>query len=77
VVLADGVHFNRLVARNLGRLRQDRGLSQEELAHRVGINRHYVGMIEHEENSPTVETIERLCKALDADPALLFRRSKT
>jgi transcriptional regulator with XRE-family HTH domain len=34
-------------------------------------------MIEHEENSPTVETIERLCKALDADPALLFRRSKT
>ena len=54
------------------RLRQDRGLSQEELAHRVGINRNYVGMIEHEENSPTVETIERLCKALDADPLCSF-----
>jgi len=65
-----------IVARNLRRTRQERGLTQEELAHRTGVNRNYVGMIEREENSPTVEMLERLCKALDIDPIVLFRRGK-
>jgi transcriptional regulator with XRE-family HTH domain len=65
-----------MVARNLRRLRQERSLSQEELAHRVGINRNYVGMIEREENSPTIEMIERLAKVLQVDPAALLQRDK-
>lgn len=65
-----------IVARNLRRLRHERRLSQEELAHRVGISRNYVGMIEREENSPTVEVIERLAKAMNVDPAWFFRSSK-
>jgi transcriptional regulator with XRE-family HTH domain len=60
------------VARNLRRLRQKRGLSQEELADRAGLNRNYVGMIEREENAPTVDALEQLAKALDINAAELL-----
>ena len=60
------------VARNIRRLRQERGLTQEELAVRIRINRNYVGMIERQENSPTVAMLERIAKALGIEPARLF-----
>ena len=49
-----------------------RGLTQEELAVRIRINRNYVGMIERQENSPTVAMLERIAKALGIEPARLF-----
>ena len=64
--------LRRTVARNLRRLRQKRGLSQEELADRAGPNRNYVGMIEREENAPTVDALEQLAKALDINAAELL-----
>ena len=63
--------LRRTVARNLRRLRQKRGLSQEELADRAGLNRNYVGMIEREENAPTVDALEQLAKALDSTARVL------
>lgn len=65
-----------IVAQNLRRLRTERGWAQEALAHRAGINRNYVGMIERQEHSPTVDMLERLSKALNIDPAVLFRKDK-
>ena len=64
--------LRRTVARNLRRLRQKRGLSQKELADRAGLNRNYVGMIEREENAPTVDALEQLAKALDINAAELL-----
>jgi len=64
--------LRRTVARNLRRLRQKRGLSQEELADRAGLNRNYVGMIEREENAPTVDALEQIAKALDINAAELL-----
>ena len=64
--------LRRTVARNLRRLRKKRGLSQEELADRAGLNRNYVGMIEREENAPTVDALEQLAKALDINAAELL-----
>jgi transcriptional regulator with XRE-family HTH domain len=61
-----------IVARNIRRLREERGLTQEELAARIRINRNYVGMIERQENSPTVAMLERIAKALGIEPARLF-----
>ena len=60
-----GMSLREILARNLRRLRAERGLSQEELAHRAGLNRNYVGMIEREENAATVDTMEQLAAALD------------
>ncbi len=62
-----GMSLREILARNLRRLRAERGLSQEELAHRAGVNRNYVGMIEREENAATVDTMEQLAAALDVD----------
>lgn len=68
--------LGKTVASNLRRLRLERGMTQEELAHRAGINRNYVGMIERRENSPTVDMIEDLAKALQVDPISLLQREK-
>nr|AGC71241.1 transcriptional regulator, XRE family [uncultured bacterium A1Q1_fos_75] len=68
------MELRRIVAQNLRRLRQDRGLSQEELAGQAELNRNYVGMIEREENAPTVDTLEALAKVLKVEPEELLKR---
>ena len=54
------------------RLRAERRLSQEELAHLAKTNRNYVGMIERKESAATVDVIERLAAALDVSPVDLI-----
>lgn len=68
--------LRRIVAQNLRRLRQDRDLTQEELADLAGINRNYVGMIEREENAASVDMLESLAKALKVEPSTLLLRSQ-
>jgi transcriptional regulator with XRE-family HTH domain len=63
-----------IVATNLRRLRNAKGLSQEVLAEMAKLNRNYVGMIERERNSPTVEVLEQLASALDVEPQEFFRK---
>jgi len=66
-----------IVARNLRILRKQKGLSQEELAFQAGINRNYVGQIEREEKSPTIDMIEKLSSSLDVEPiAIIAIKSK-
>jgi transcriptional regulator with XRE-family HTH domain len=61
-----------LVAWNLRRLRVKRVLSQEALAVDAGIDRSYVGRIERGIENPTVETLDRLAKALGVAAAELL-----
>ncbi len=61
------------MARNLKRLRREKGMSQEELADRAEINRNYVGMVERSENAATVDLLEKLAEALGAKPVDFFR----
>jgi transcriptional regulator with XRE-family HTH domain len=66
--------LREIVARNLRQIRHAKGLSQEELADRAGINRNYVGMLERSEHAATVDMLEQLAVALDIDPAAMFNR---
>lgn len=66
------MRLRRILAQNLRRLRQDRGLTQEELADLAGVNRNYVGMIEREENAASVDVLEGLAKALKVRAAELL-----
>ena len=68
------MNLREIVARNLRQIRHARGLSQEELADRAGINRNYVGMLERSEHAATVDMLEQLADALDVDPAVMFNR---
>lgn len=68
------MRLREVVARNLRRLRHAKGLSQEELADRAGINRNYVGMLEREQHAATVDVLEKLALVLDLDPVVFFHR---
>lgn len=57
--------------RRLRRLRQERGLSQEQLAHIAQLDRTYVSSCEAGRRNATIKTITRLAKALEVDPAAL------
>jgi transcriptional regulator with XRE-family HTH domain len=66
--------LREIVATNLRRLRHAKSMSQEELADRAGINRNYVGMLEREQHSATVDMLEKLAEVLEADPVEFFHR---
>lgn len=68
--------LREIAARNLRSMRLAEGLTQEELAHRAGFDRNYVGNLERCKNSPTVDTLERLASVLGADPAAFFARDR-
>jgi transcriptional regulator with XRE-family HTH domain len=67
--------LRRDFAANLRRLRLERGLSQEELAHRTGIDRTYVSHLERLRYNPTLDMVERLAAALEIDALELLRHS--
>ena len=58
--------IRRQLARNVKRLREARGWSQEDLADEAGLHRTYVSGIEREVRNPTISIVERLMKALKA-----------
>lgn len=62
----------RVFAFNVRRLRQARGLSQEELADIAGVHRTYVGMLERGEKNVTIYNIERIALALHVRPGQLL-----
>ena len=54
------------------RLRRAKGMSQEELAFRSGLNRTYVGAVERGERNIALLNIRRLAEALGCPPADLL-----
>ena len=64
--------LNLLLARNLRRLRRQRGLSQEEAAEKCGLHRTYVGAIERGERNVTLSTLQGVASAFHVDPLLLL-----
>ncbi len=49
-------------------------MSQEQLADLASVDRNYIGKLEREENSPTVDTLEAIALALQVDVEWLIRR---
>jgi transcriptional regulator with XRE-family HTH domain len=69
--MRDGDYMKRLAAR-LREARIAKGLSQEELAADAGLHRTHVSLIERNRRSVRVETLVRLARALDVEPASLL-----
>lgn len=61
-------------ATNLKRLRYERGLSQEELAHRADIDRTYVSALERSIYAAGIDVVDRIAKVLGVEAADMLRR---
>lgn len=70
--------YGHRLGANLRDLREMRGLTQEQLAEKVGMARNTISNIERNENNngsaadPRLSTIYRLAAALDVPPAVLL-----
>ncbi|WP_256888548.1 helix-turn-helix domain-containing protein [Acidomonas methanolica] len=64
-----------MLARNLRIYRQQRGLSQEELAHRAEIDRTYVSALERCVYGVSIDVLERIAVALSVEAADLLQRT--
>lgn len=62
------------IARLIIRLRMDLGLSQEELARRVGTSASAIARLETGHHRPSVETLRRVAGALDANLVIGFAK---
>ena len=65
--------MRRLVGRNLARIRNDKGLTQEALAERSGFSQQYLSGLEQGRRNPTIVTIYELAQALGVDHLDLLR----
>lgn len=61
-----------VMGRNVRRLREDAGWSQEQLAFEAGMKRSYVSDLERGTRNPTVAALGRLAKALKVAPNTLL-----
>ena len=65
--------IREVLAQNLRRYRAERGLSQEELAHRADIDRTYISSLERQQYGASVDVVESLAKVLEVAPHELLR----
>ncbi len=64
-----------ILAANVRFRRNKLGLSQEELAHRVGIDVRYLGGIERRQENPTLQVIVAIARELNTSaPDLLMKK---
>jgi transcriptional regulator with XRE-family HTH domain len=68
------VDIRDVLALNLRRLRQAKGLSQEELAHQAEIDRTYVSALERSIYAAGIDVVDRLARVLGVEAADLLKR---
>lgn len=54
------------------KIREEKGLSQEQLAKLSGVSASHIGYIENAEREPTVSILCKLAKALNVSPDELY-----
>jgi len=64
-----------VVAQNLWTIRSERKLTQGAVAAKAGLSVSYLSMLEHRQRTPSLETLEKLAKALAIPPLSLFKPS--
>ena len=74
--MAERSRAHAALGRTVRDIRKKHGVSQEELGHRAGVDRTYVGGIERGEKNPTFETFGRLAKGLGVPPSKLLARAE-
>jgi transcriptional regulator with XRE-family HTH domain len=65
-------HILALLAARLKRLRKERGISQEDFAHKAGLHRVGYGWIEQCKRIPNLATLVKIANAFDVSLSELF-----
>lgn len=71
------MEIREILAANMKRLRAEAGFSQEELAHRVGIDRTYVSALERKIYAASIDLVARMAGALGVEAYELLRDGST
>jgi transcriptional regulator with XRE-family HTH domain len=69
----DGEKVKDCFGRSLKRLREDRGLSQEELGNESGYHRTYISQLERGQKGPSIQAVFQLARALRVTPSELIQ----
>ena len=67
------MYLEKLVIDNIRRIRKEKGFSQEKLAEACNTATSYIGLMEIYRNVPKLSTIEKIARALNIDPLILFQ----
>ena len=65
--------LNKKIGEKLKKIRTQKGMSQGDIAKKLGVHRSYISGIERGIRNPTVKNIERLADALGVDVSALFQ----
>lgn len=67
----------QIFGENVRRVRKERGMSLEALAHEVGLAYSYMGQIERGQRNPTLDVVERIAEVLGTEPQSLLFKQRT
>ncbi|MDA4848588.1 helix-turn-helix domain-containing protein [Hoeflea poritis] len=62
------MNLRETFAANLRYYRQEKGVSQEDLAHRAGLDRTYISSLERSVYSASIDVIEKVALVLEVEP---------
>lgn len=62
----------QVLGENVRRIRRERGVTLETLAHDVGLSYSYMGQLERGQRNPTLEVVERIAAILKVEPLHLL-----
>jgi len=65
-------NINEEVGFNIRRIREEKDLSQEELAQLAGLHRAYIGQIERGEKNIGLKNLDKIAKALNVSIKVLL-----
>jgi transcriptional regulator with XRE-family HTH domain len=68
------MNWEKIVGRNIRRLRKDRGVTQEQLAAEAGMAMRYLSGVERGEENPTLRFLAKIADALEVPLPHLFER---
>ena len=68
--------IRKQVGLNVRRLREARGLSQEELAFQAELHRTYISGVERGVRNPTITVLAKIAQALKVSPDQLLRTAR-
>jgi transcriptional regulator with XRE-family HTH domain len=64
-----------ILATNVRRLRRDGGMTQEDLAGKVGVSARYIGSIERAAVTISIKVLMSIASALEVEPGTLLVRA--